>query len=84
MHEVDEITNIVTDVVGDPTLPRLVTQIFFCLVRKTNYFFLVTLKPNYVVVVPHLCNPFCKRTFLYSAIEYDSTKFFFLRKSSVL
>ena len=29
MHEVDEITNIVTDVVGDPTLPRLVTQIFF-------------------------------------------------------
>jgi hypothetical protein len=34
MHEVDEITNIVTDVVGDPTLPRLVTQIFFCLVWK--------------------------------------------------
>ena len=24
MHEVDELTNIVTDVVGDPTLPRLV------------------------------------------------------------
>ena len=22
MHEVDELTNIVTDVVGDPTLPR--------------------------------------------------------------
>ena len=26
MHEVDEITNIVTDVVGDPTLPRRVTD----------------------------------------------------------
>ncbi len=38
MHEVDEITNIVTDVVGDPTLPRLVTQIFFCLVLKTIFF----------------------------------------------
>jgi hypothetical protein len=27
MHEVDEITNIVTDVVGDPTLPRLVINL---------------------------------------------------------
>ena len=30
MHEVDEITNIVTDVVGDPTLPRLVPSGQIC------------------------------------------------------
>ncbi len=49
MHEVDEITNIVTDVVGDPTLPRLVTQIFFSVVWKK----LIIFKDYYIV----FCSP---------------------------
>ena len=40
MHEVDEITNIVTDVVGDPTLPRRVTDAKskLCLLALQNSF----------------------------------------------
>ena len=74
MHEVDELTNIVSDVIGDPTLPRseehpcpkckhreaVFFQVLMSSFRKLNYRSKSMNKNNEIYVVLFFCIKICK------------------------